>query len=243
MTKKFGISAAVLKWTAAFTMLVDHFGASVVMREMYDGPYYIPYGFYNALRLIGRLAFPIFCFLITESFFHTRSKPKMVVRLFIFALVSEVPFDMTIRNSFWDTAYNNVILTLFIAFLTIWGMEELKTRLPMDKWLIRGILMGLTGMAGALTAHFLNTDYGAVGVATVIIFYALHDHPVIAMTLAVILLAVGSWEGELAALCNLPLVYFYNGERGRQPKYFFYAFYPGHLAVLALICYLLGMGI
>lgn len=89
--KKSGISAAVLKWIAVVTMVIDHFAASVYwLLPRYD------FGVYNIMRKIGRIAFPIYCFLLVEGFFHTRSRARYLRNCFLFALVSEIPFDMAI---------------------------------------------------------------------------------------------------------------------------------------------------
>ena len=123
--KQTGLTVFVLKMIAVCSMLIDHFGATVVERYidanmLWDGNWYI---LYRTLRCIGRLAFPIYCFFIVEGFKYTRSRPKYAIRLLAFAFISEVPFDMAFQKSFFDMSYNNVFFTLFLGLLTIWGVE------------------------------------------------------------------------------------------------------------------------
>ncbi|MBQ1547390.1 MAG: hypothetical protein IIZ61_03265, partial [Lachnospiraceae bacterium] len=126
-----GLTVFVLKMIAVCSMLIDHFGATVVERYidanmLWDGNWYI---IYRTLRCIGRLAFPIYCFFIVEGFKYTRSRPKYAIRLLAFAFISEVPFDMAFQKSFFDMSYNNVFFTLFLGLLTIWAIDEVCKRI------------------------------------------------------------------------------------------------------------------
>lgn len=235
MRTRFGISGGVLKWIAVLTMAIDHAGAcflEVFMLNIWGGS---PLGdrFYGSwdrivhvdmlIRYIGRPAFPIFCFLLVEGFLHTRDVKKYAVRLGIFALVSEIPFDLALHLTPFAWKNQNVYFTLLIGLLAIWFIEA------------QGETFGarLTGLAGgALLAELLHTDYGAFGVGLIVALYVMRKNRL--------------WQCVLGALCCLweltaPLaflpIYLYNGERGRQPKWFFYWFYPAHL----LAYYAIGM--
>lgn len=230
-----GVSGSVLKWIAVVTMAIDHAGACFLevfalnvwggspFGERFTGSFQEILEIDMILRYIGRVAFPIFCFLLVEGFLHTRNVKKYAVRLGIFALISEIPFDLALhlRPFAWEN--QNVYFTLFLGLLTIWFMKTYGETLPVR-------IVGLAG--GALLAELLHTDYGAFGVGLIAVLYLLRNNRL--------------WQCVLGALCcvweyTAPLafvpVYLYNGERGRQPKWFFYWFYPAHL----LLYYVIGM--
>lgn len=105
---------------------------------------------YGFMRLIGRLAFPIFCFLLIEGFIHTRNRWKYAVRLAIFALISEIPFDLAFYGSFY-TKHQNVFLTLLIGLLVMQGFWLIKEKARNKKWL------PIMAVAGAIAAGFVIT--------------------------------------------------------------------------------------
>ncbi len=295
-----GISACTLKNIAIITMLIDHVAAALVLRALYfvdtsssfvtSQNYNTWYMIYTVMRGIGRMAFPVFCFFIVEGFRHTRSVPKYALRLFIFALISEVPFDVALFHRWFYWNYNNVYFTLLLGLLAIWGMDFLEQKLQevleksghrgQARSFARGNSAGqgknkskslygkkwaseiakaddslqkkykfvqITGnLAIALTAmlvaeYVLCTDYGAVGVLTILIIYLMREKPVTGFAVAVVFLGLFSDTLEFAALLMLIPLHFYNGTRGRQIKYLFYAFYPVHLTIIALVGYAMGM--
>ena len=114
-----GISGYWLKMIAVITMLIDHTAASILEEMMQQMPSWGPITLSNlhqwymldlVLRGIGRMAFPIYCFLLVEGFTYTRSRAKYARRLFVFALISELPFDMALNKSIINMSYNNVFL-------------------------------------------------------------------------------------------------------------------------------------
>ncbi len=260
-----GISGYTLKLIAVISMFIDHLGATVLSRILFDGALgaeasmYVNahwdalHQLYMVMRGIGRLAFPIYCFLIVEGFLHTRSVPKYAARLFVFALISEIPFDLAIRGKVWDLSYNNVFFTLFIGLVVIAGLRWCGERFSgiaadrsvrFGELFIRGMLsmfMIFAGMAAA--EEVFRSDYGAAGIIAIVVIYLLRKHPKTAILAAVVLLARLSSELEIVALADVFVIAYYNGTRGKQSKYFFYAFYPVHLLLLAGICMLLGLGI
>lgn len=235
MRTKFGISGSVLKYLAAILMAVDHIGACIIEVYMLNVRMNAPSGtfFYpwwdqllmadRVIRYIGRLAFPIYCFLLVEGFLHTRDVKKYAIRLGIFALISEVPFDLALHVSVWNPTWQNVYFTLLIGLLTIWFVSREAHR-PV---LCAGVIL-----AGMYLAELLHTDYGAVGVAAIVLLYVTRGKR--------------GWQCAAGAICfayeyTAPLafipVWMYNGERGKQPRWFFYWFYPVHLLVYAGIGY------
>ena len=116
-----GISGYWLKMIAVITMLIDHSAATILERILAQMPSWAPVTVDNCYRLdlllrgIGRMAFPIYCFLLVEGFHYTHSRRKYAFRLFVFALISEVPFDMALNQSVLELSYNNVFFTLFLV--------------------------------------------------------------------------------------------------------------------------------
>lgn len=257
-----GISGSWLKIIAVISMLVDHTAATILERLLNEMPAWGPvtagnwdnwYTVYVILRGVGRMAFPIYCFLLVEGFTYTKSKAKYALRLFVFALISEVPFDMALQQSFWDMSYNNVFFTLLIGLLVIAAVDWLQNKASSSQGAEIKSALITTGkpflnaavivLGCWLAQYVLKCDYGIGGILAIVILYVFREHRMTGFTLAVITLGIFAGVIELAALLMLIPLHFYNGTRGRQMKYFFYAFYPVHLLILALICYALGLGI
>lgn len=246
-----GLSGFVLKVIAIISMAIDHIAASVLERYFISEGLFIEgsreYLVYLVMRAIGRIAFPIFCYFLVEGFFHTRSVAKYAVRLLIFAVISDIPFDLAIYKTWWYPYHNNVFLTLLIALLAMWGMREVGLHFSRDqeelsRQSVFGILLQIViGVSAMALAQLLHTDYGASGVLTILIMFVFRKRPWLAALLGVLCLGVTSNPLEFCALPVVPLIYFYNGTRGRQRKYFFYVFYPTHFLILAGVCYLLGV--
>lgn len=201
---------------------------------------------YYTTRLIGRVAFPLFIFLLVEGLLHTRNQWKYLARMALFALVSEIPFDMAFNlcreqifsGQILEFHHQNVFFTLTIGLLTIIGLkkvEESSLSLPPAMLLRFGI-----PIVGMVLAWVLQTDYGAVGVLAIVVMYLFRRRKILAeaMTCLSLLLSSGL---ELTAFLAVWPVAKYNGSRGWRLKWFFYIFYPAHLLLLWLIC--LGMGI
>ena len=272
--KTTGFTGYHLKLIALITMLIDHIAAVVIWR-VYVASFSVVdtvqtvqtmgekivvwvsqnqelvYSIYEMMRYIGRMAFPIYCFLLVEGFLHTRSVKRYAVRLFIFALVSEIPFDLALTGEWWNTQYSNVFFTLLIGLLLIWVLsyvEKFYEFWQEKKWddfigkLVCGLLGGCAAIVlGRFADVILMTDYGMAGVFAITVLYLVRKMKEIAFVLAVMLLSVMSSSTEILALLMLMPLMRYNGERGKTTKYVFYAFYPVHLFLLALIC--MGLGV
>lgn len=240
MTKK-GLSGSTLKWIAVVTMLIDHFAVVFYVGGRLAGKPPFSYESYLLLRFIGRLAFPIYGFLLAEGFRHTHSVKRYLLRLFLFGLVSEVPFDLAFRRSWFDPSHQNVFFTLFLGLLAVW-LWTLATRGDPDQRGAGRVLLGLLGIGAAtVAAQYGHTDYGAWGVL-VIVSMALFGKSEWQRNLFSGCFLLGSSALEITALLDFVLFHFYSGRRGRQPKYFFYLFYPLHLLILALLCRVLYGG-
>ena len=227
MRERFGISAAVLKWLAVISMVIDHFACAVY-------PYIQGHNaeVYKALRGIGRIAFPIYCFLLVEGFFHTRDVKKYALRLLVFAFISEIPFDLAFNRQMFYWRHQNVFFTLFIGLLVIALLDHTK---HVFHGFLQFVVEIIVLVAGILLGQFLYTDYGAVGVLAIVFLYMFRQYKsnALAMGISVIWLSAMNII-ESPALIDILLVKFYNGKRGLNLKYVFYAFYPAHLLLLYL---------
>ena len=158
------------------------------------------------------------------------------VRMGIFALISEVPFDLAFYHRLVYTEHQNVFFTLGLGLLAIWFLEH-----PIEQLDIPDVLYKLLVIiAAGLIAEFFNTDYGFTGIAVICIFYYLRGQPQLKYPIAAILLAAMGGVEVYAVLALIPIL-LYNGQRGRQTKvmqYGFYIFYPAHLLLIAALYHL-----
>ena len=220
------MSNFILKIVAIITMFLDHLGYA-----LYDGQF-------SYLNYIGRLAFPIFAFGISEGYLHTRSKKNYLMRLFMFAIISQAPFMFFC--SIFQTASQasislNIFFTLFLGLVSIIGYENCK-----NKYI--GLLLVL---CLGLTADAFNMDYGYWGVFVIFIFHIFKEKKTL-MNLSYIGLCLLRYLPLyikydfylpyliLCACTILPLVFInlYNGKKGPNIKYLLYGFYPVHLMLL-----------
>ena len=251
--EKKGISGSTLKMIAIITMLIDHTGAAVLGRMLMangladlnasdiaatmqwlseNGTMYYTYMIF---RMIGRVAFPIFCFLLVQGFAHTRDKRKYALRLGLFALISEIPFDLAVSSNVLEFGYQNVFFTLFIGLLTMIAYEAVEKK---DEWngILRGVCCVGVVLLGMGLAQLLKTDYAAIGVFCIMMLYIFRQKKSTQMIVGCV-----SFIWEITAPLAFVPIAFYNGKRGWKMKYFFYAFYPVHLLILYAICYFMGI--
>lgn len=227
---RFGISAAVLKWIAVVTMLIDHFAVAVYW-QMAGRDYNV----YYVLRKVGRIAFPIYCFLLVEGFFHTRNVAKYLRNCFLFAVISEIPFDMAIFGRVVYPQGQNVYFTLCIGLCALIILDKFRARYEMQYILLKLAVIVMAAYAGEI----LDVDYHWKGVLFIIMFYYVRNMQEWIRNLAVLC----AFAYEITAPLALIPIHFYNGRRGRQMKYLFYAIYPLHLLLFGLIrFYLMGEG-
>lgn len=261
--EQYGISGSTLKIIAVITMLTDHTAAAVLARilrgastigtaDMTEqlrtsaagiGNWLADllesgklYEIYSLMRQIGRIAFPIYCFLLVEGFLHTRNQWNYIKRLGIFVLLSEIPFDLAFSSTWLEFGYQNVYVTLLLGVLTmmLYHRIEMETSWHMGVRMVAGYASVLAGMG---IAELLRTDYGALGVLCIMVLYIFRKDRT--MQLVAGALSFVWWE-PVAVLAFLP-IRFYNGKRGMHLKYFFYLFYPVHLLFLYMICKVFGI--
>ena len=220
-------SQEALKVIACVTMLTDHVGAVFL-------PWTWP-------RIIGRLSFPIFCFLLAEGVFRTRHPGKYALRLAIMALVAELPFDYCFFGGI-RLGHQNVMVTLLLGFCALQAGKNLENF----------FLKLLVALPFLFLAEYLKSDYGVEGVLLVLIFGLTRDLPWSGLCRAILILLVfydpGGWgtfsllgipvnRQSLCVLAMVPIT-LYSGEKNSYNKWLqwgFYLFYPAHMAFLALL--------
>ncbi len=249
------MSIFVLKLIAIITMLIDHVGA-VFLRSNPDLYWYA--------RTIGRIAFPIFVFMLVEGFYHTSNIRKYLTRLGIFALISELPFDMAFYNyftnrdfltdlkaSFTDAAtlelflknllaHQNVFFTLFLGLSAIYCMSMIENRFRKEI-LLSNLFDALITIGFCAAAVILRTDYDMKGILLIVAFYLFRGSKIMITLCLLIVIGTffpstnGSINIQTFALLGMVPIAFYKGKKGKNIKYPFYIFYPAHLFILWLI--------
>ena len=232
------LTGSALKWIAIITMFIDHIGAFLI------GPYLSQHGIFpgitflrpvellsnhynillqinTILRLIGRLAFPIFAFLLVEGFLHTSNLKRYIIQMGIFALISEIPFDLAGFGAIIESTHQNIFFTLLTGLLCITIYDKLDGTTNM-RWIVL--------VLGMFLSSFFRFDYGAMGVLVIFIFYYFHDDFMLRNLFNGIILLQ-----QLTAVFSLIPIQLYNGKRGKQNKFFFYIFYPAHLLLFYLV--------
>ena len=214
MTKEnSGMTTFLMKWIAVLTMITDHVG------RMFFPDVHI-------FNIIGRIAFPLFAFLLVEGFVHTGNLKKYMLRMFIFACISEIPYDLAMQETWLEFSRQNTIWTLTLGLLMLARCRKYKYSV----WAVAGI-----AVVSCAAAALLRFDYGAGGIVLILILYFLRDRQWLKY-LAMLGLSV-LWFGgtEIAAMISIIFMLAYNGKHGKNMKYMFYWFYPVHLAVLFFI--------
>lgn len=238
-----GFSASALKMIAIAAMLSDHISAVFLGPDM------------TVFRLIGRIAFPIFAYLIGEGVRYSKNLGKYALRLFAFAVISEIPFDMAFSGTFFTAEKQNVYFTLLAGLVSIVVLKKLKEH----KLGFLGIVT--TGVI-ALVPLLISSDYGFMGVVIITLFYVFGDKEGIsraagfslccALSCVALVLVAPEMLGIEGISLKIPIpgiippqiysvaavlpLMLYNGEKGfKMNRYFFYAFYPAHILILGII--------
>ena len=229
------LSGSALKMIAMITMLIDHIGAIILYRyPPANVPVFELFGktlsMYRLSRDIGRVAFPIFCFLLAEGFLHTHDRLKYGRNLLLFACISEIPWNFMHTNT-WSYEKQNVFFTLFLGYVGICVIEYFRERQTVQILFLLALFWFST---------VLKADYGWKGFIFILLLFALRER------MAVQALVGSAWlHYEWKACFAFLSINMYNGKRGfirgKWGKYFFYAFYPVHIIILTLICNRMGL--
>lgn len=233
------IDSDLLKITAMLFMLLDHLWGTIVSGNQW-------------MSFVGRLAFPIFAFLIVEGFIHTSNFKKYAMRLFIFGLISEIPFNLMLTSSPIFPFHQNVMFTLLLGLLCINEIEKFKKLPSVKNAILRLLMIALFLLIGAVGF----VDYGVMGISVVIVFYVFRGFRLapLCQTVSLILLFIVFFKGvgvDLQILgasfffpfqgfgvLALPFIWMYNGQKRSKSKvikYVFYSFYPAHMLIIYVI--------
>ena len=243
--KRFEVTSFVLHILAMAFMLCDHMWATVVPGNEW-------------LTCVGRIAFPIFAFLIVEGYFHTKNLKKYVLRLLIFAVVSEIPFNLMVSGGVIYPFHQNVLWTFLIGIGLIRLIEWARGK-SYKVW--RWLLVALGVLLGCVVGLLGMVDYMHFGVLTVLVFYLFRGRRWWCFLGQLICLAYINLEamGGLVypfelfgrewlfpqqgfALLALIPIWLYRGKQGpynKTLKYIYYAFYPVHILILVLLAFLI----
>ena len=244
-----------LKKLAMGTMFIDHAAVALIYNTGLNEISPLLENIGIAMRLIGRMAFPLYTFLLVQGFLWTRDWRRYAARVAGFALVSEVPYDLVAFGTIWNLERQNTMFTMLVGLLCMKMFSELEefressgtswwpgagtgnTSLltPMGrKWFAR-VGMILTAVTGILAADFLRVDYGSAGILLILVFYMFRFRPAEQLFGGCIVLYFMYFNVyAISAWIAIFLISRYNGERGRKMGYLPYIFYPAHLLVVWL---------
>lgn len=233
------LNGTVLKLLAMALMLCDHLWATVVPGALW-------------LTCVGRLAFPIFAFQVAEGYAHTKSFKRYLLRMFLFALISEIPFNLMSGGSILYPFHQNVMFSFCVALLLMRLMEAVREK----HWAVRLLTAAGCLVLGYFAGLVTFVDYFGYGVVMALAFHLLREgrwawlgqlgamllingFMMKGMTLPLTLLGhtLEFPQQALAVLALIP-IWLYNGKRGpggKAMQYIGYAFYPVHMLILALL--------
>ena len=221
-------SGSALKLIACISMLADHLARHCFCKFDWANAVWFtimgkPISLLQLMFKFGRFAFPLFAFLLVEGFLNTRNRKKYCINLFIFALISEIPFNLMHQTLLYPI--QNVMFTLLLGFIAMWSLEYFKNK-PIINF---GLLLLML-----LVSWYMRADYRTAGFMFILLLYGLRKEKVIQCIVAPILLKM-----KVMVFLSLMLTCMYNGKRGfiKTPflKYFFYAIYPLHMLVIYLL--------
>lgn len=213
-----------LKLLAMFSMIFDHVGFMFMQNN--DLLYY-------SFRTIGRLAFPIFAFQLAIGYSHSKNKEKHIVRMLIFAVLSQLPYFIYVQTAIPGIEHLlNIGFTFLLALLGMYAIDKNDT-----------IISKIFSLAIVLIlSYVLPVDYGIFGVLLCLTFYIFKDHKYLnLLSSALIIITKVIIEKNMvkyAMIYALLPIYLYNGKKGldnKFSKYLFYIFYPAHLLLFAVI--------
>lgn len=235
---KQGLNTYQLKILALFFMFLDHLHV-VFFKE----------NSFIWLRCLGRLSFPIFAFLLTEGFFYTKDFSKYLKRMFIFALISEIPFDLMTSGTFFNFYSQNIMFSFCIALIGMYLLEKLKKYSKLT-YIISSIYIVIFMF---ILATITFTDYAGSGLLIIFLFYFTKKikYKKIIQLIGMFIINIfcfkspyltfnlfsysGKFPLQGMALFSLIFIFFYHGQLGPKSKYFFYLFYPLHMLLLYLL--------
>lgn len=215
------LDGAKLKYIAMLSMLLDHTNKALLYPVMNGHGLML---LSDILEILGRIAYPIFLYFLVEGFFKTKSRGRYLTHLLIFAVISEIPFDLFTTRTFFEPNGNNILFTFSMVLITLWMIDALKSRLTKAVWYTVSFVI-VAGMCFAAMVSGVDYEYHAI--LGGYFFYIFHEIPPMSIPFA-----FASMYKEPWSLLGFGLTMTYNGERGKQHKWLNYVFYPVHLLIL-----------
>ena len=233
------LTSEKLKILAMGTMLLDHAAAAIIFGSGLNEMSPLVENIGIAMRLIGRMAFPLYAFLLVQGFMWTRDWSRYVVRVALFALISEIPFNLVLTGDLWYSRAQNTMMTMLIGLICMRMLNTLEKKFckstVSEKFL--GSVLAIWSVAVSMVAaELMHTDYGAMGILLVVVLFVFRYRPaelVAAGCLAAVLIYGFGFE-VLFAWIAFFFISRYNGERGRKLGLMPYVFYPVHLLAVWL---------
>ncbi len=214
------LDGTAIKLIAMVSMVIDHLGDNFFPQAIW-------------MRAVGRLALPLFAFCVSEGYIHTHDRKKYLLRMGLFALVSELPFDLLTAGRL-EFTHQNVMATFLLALCALMLYDRISGG---DRSAVRNALGVAAVIAVGIVSLLLGTDYNFYAVGLVFVFYVYRKYPPLvripaAAAFHALMRNMGIYWWGLAAFAVL---LGYNGKKGRGLKWLFYVFYPGHMLLLYII--------
>ena len=221
-----GINGAQLKYIAFASMFIDHFNKAIITPFLTGtGPMVIITTIFD---ILGRIAFPIFAFMVVEGFFKTKSRWSYLRNLLIFAVISEIPYDMFQSAEFVNTWSQNILWGLALGLFTIMVIDRLKDYIKKRPlWIFVSLLIVALSSLGSM---LISSDYEYYAIIIIYLYYLFYNKRLLATGLGYLVIIK-----EIYAILGFATVLLYNGEKGKQNKIFNYLFYPVHLLIFGII--------
>ena len=246
--REIGFSHNALVIIGMLSMLIDHIGYELILNgklygydhSLYENAISLPEAsnwliLYRVCRIFGRLAFPIFAFLIVEGYRKTSNLFKYILRILVAALISEIPYDLMVFNQFLtlkSLGVQNVLFTYFIALIMLAFIGLMKA-LPVGLTVFPAII-------AAVACFFLKTDYWLQGILLIYSYYMFRNDLNVKCLLTAIILFISTFENNYGlGVFAVFFIYFYDGQKGfLDLKRIHYIFYPLHMLVLYAIVFI-----
>jgi len=251
--RRLGLSGSTLKIIAVISMVLDHLSRIVLTNgimiyatrdQLSKSQWAFVDGLADITSILGRIAFPIFCFLIVEGFIHTHNLLKYILTMFVFALATECVYDYVFSGSFFCISMQNVMFEFVLALIMLSVLKLIEKIWKNPQLVVYVVVVAVF----SAVAEALYLDGGMYGILLIAVFYWFRNYDKFKLVAAALVMVIsachiigGGFEFNLnnildmdlaAELVSLIPIALYNGKRGLKLKYFFYVFYPGHLAVL-----------
>ncbi|MBS5388468.1 MAG: pilus assembly protein [Clostridiales bacterium] len=237
-------TGSTLKIIAVISMILDHFSQiilkqGIILNAPYamftDAQFSVLLTVSDIFHILGRIAFPIFCFLLVEGFLHTQNLKKYFLNLGIFAVLSEPIYDWAASGTMFSLEQQNVLFTLLLGLCVLTLIKRFEGN---------SIAFIIITLIGAGVSYICQLDGWYYGIFLIAVFYLFHNKPVLKSISAILVMYICGLDFSLSglvepnfllAVSSLIFINLYNGKRGIKLKYFFYWFYPAHLLLFTLV--------